>query len=414
MRRLRHRREHRRLVGRLVQHAAVGVRAAQRRRDVGRDHEHRRARRPRLADRAERVRGARPGRRQRDAEPPGRPRVAVGGVRRGLLVADADEPDRRVAQRLPQREVVHARAGRSTTLDAALLEQVDDQLGAGRPSPRILSRLRPVMAWGTTICCVSFIGNSRRVVAEPVALPAARGAGPRAGQAAGAGRHDSDRHAAVRGLPLRTAVLEGGRGRPRRVARRPAPEHPVAGRRRVAPRDVPDRPRRPRARLRLRRARVAPAAARRRARCSPRAPRSPASSRPRAPVEVHEDGFRARARAAVRARRSRRARNAELIRRLAERYDAPIVEVRGPARAARLVPRARPRAWTSEVVAELLGIGDAASAGAPGAGGIAAPRCGSRCALAVAALLVVAGLNVVADPPGDRTLYGRTGEIHTP
>jgi hypothetical protein len=33
--------------------------------------------------------------------------------------------------------------------------------------------------------------------------------------------------------------------------------------------------------------------------------------------------------------------------------------------------------------------------------------------LAVVALLVVAGLQVVTDPPGDRVLHGRTGEIHT-
>ena len=81
--------------------------AAQRRRDVGRDHEDRRPRRPRLADRPERVRRARPGGRQRDAEPPRRARVSVGGVGGGLLVADADEPDRRLPQRLPQRQVVH-------------------------------------------------------------------------------------------------------------------------------------------------------------------------------------------------------------------------------------------------------------------------------------------------------------------
>ncbi len=94
VRRLGHGREHRRLVGGLVQDAAVGAGTAQRRRDVGRDDEDRRARRPRLADRPERVRRARAGRRQRDAEPPGRARVAVGRVGRGLLVADADEPDR--------------------------------------------------------------------------------------------------------------------------------------------------------------------------------------------------------------------------------------------------------------------------------------------------------------------------------
>ena len=49
-----------------------------------------------------------PGGRQRDAELAGRARVAVGGVGRGLLVANADQPDRRLAQRLPEREVVHA------------------------------------------------------------------------------------------------------------------------------------------------------------------------------------------------------------------------------------------------------------------------------------------------------------------
>jgi hypothetical protein len=34
-------------------------------------------------------------------------------------------------------------------------------------------------------------------------------------------------------------------------------------------------------------------------------------------------------------------------------------------------------------------------------------------AVAVVALLVVAGLQVATDPPGDRVLHGRTGEIHT-
>jgi hypothetical protein len=33
--------------------------------------------------------------------------------------------------------------------------------------------------------------------------------------------------------------------------------------------------------------------------------------------------------------------------------------------------------------------------------------------VAVAALLVVAGLQVATDPTGDRVLHGRTGEIHT-
>ena len=32
--------------------------------------------------------------------------------------------------------------------------------------------------------------------------------------------------------------------------------------------------------------------------------------------------------------------------------------------------------------------------------------------VAVAALLVVVGLEVVKDPPGERVTHGRTGEIH--
>ena len=84
----------------LVQYAAVDAGPAQGRRDVGGDHEHRRARRPRLADRAKRVGRARAGGRQRHAELSGRARVSVGGVGGGLLVAHAHQPDR-AAQRVP-------------------------------------------------------------------------------------------------------------------------------------------------------------------------------------------------------------------------------------------------------------------------------------------------------------------------
>ena len=126
-----HRPEHLRLPARLVQHAAIDARPPQRGRDVGRDHEDRRPRRPRLADRPERVRRAGPGRRQRDAEPPGRARVAVRRVRRGLLVAHADEPDRRLAQRLPERQVVDARQPEAD-LHARVLELRHDRLRSGR------------------------------------------------------------------------------------------------------------------------------------------------------------------------------------------------------------------------------------------------------------------------------------------
>ena len=137
----RHRREHLRLPAGLVQHAAIHPRATQRRRDVGRDHEDRRPRRPRLADGAERVRRARARRRQRDAELPARARVAVGRVRRRLLVADADQPDRRLAQRLPERQVVNAREAEAD-LHAGVLELRDDDLGAGgHPRIRHASRI---------------------------------------------------------------------------------------------------------------------------------------------------------------------------------------------------------------------------------------------------------------------------------
>ena len=105
-RRLGHRREHRGLVARLVQDAPVHALAAQRGRDVGGDDQHRRSGCHRLAGGAERVGGAGPGRHERHSEPPCGPRIAVGGVRRGLLVTDPDEADRRTGERLPDRQVV--------------------------------------------------------------------------------------------------------------------------------------------------------------------------------------------------------------------------------------------------------------------------------------------------------------------
>lgn len=130
------------------------------------------------------------------------------------------------------------------------------------------------------------------------------------------------------------------------------------------------------------------------------------------PVEVHEDGLRAeRARpyALVLTPRS----NAKLIRRLADRYEAGIVEIRKPAD---LLAHCRERdlGLDEQVVAGLLGKGDrpARSRARRRHAGASALRV--AIALAVAALLVVAGLNLVPDPPGDRTLYGRTGEVERP
>jgi hypothetical protein len=128
------------------------------------------------------------------------------------------------------------------------------------------------------------------------------------------------------------------------------------------------------------------------------------------PVEVHEDGFRAE-RARPYALVQTPARNPHLIRRLAASYDVPIAAVRG---ADELVSWCRERELGLDpaVVAELLGEGD------PGERRRARLRKARLDALRVAValilavLLVVLGLSVATDPPGERTLYGRTGEIH--
>jgi ferric-dicitrate binding protein FerR (iron transport regulator) len=66
------------------------------------------------------------------------------------------------------------------------------------------------------------------------------------------------------------------------------------------------------------------------------------------------------------------------------------------------------------VVAELLGSGDPAALRKARRRRYRGSALRVALALALAALLVVAGLNVVGDQSGDRTLYGRTGEVHRP
>jgi hypothetical protein len=125
-------------------------------------------------------------------------------------------------------------------------------------------------------------------------------------------------------------------------------------------------------------------------------------------IEVHEDGFRA-ARARPCALLITPGCNEAMIRRLADRYGVSLVEVRGPRQ---LLAHCREHqiGMGDDVVAELLGTGDPAER----------RRARLRndalrlvAAFAVAALLVVLGLQVAGDPPGDRTLFGRTGEVHT-
>jgi hypothetical protein len=125
-------------------------------------------------------------------------------------------------------------------------------------------------------------------------------------------------------------------------------------------------------------------------------------------IEVHEDGIRA-ARARPHALLVTPGCNKAMIRRLADRYGAALVEVRGP-RALLAHCQEHDIGMGEDVVADLLGTGDPAQR----------RRATFRndalrlvAAVAVAAVLVVLGLQVTADPPGDRTLFGRTGEIHT-
>jgi hypothetical protein len=101
--------EHRRLVAGLVQHTAVDTVSAKRRRDVGRDQQHRRAGGHRLSGRAHGVGRAGPRGHHGHPQAARGPRVAVGGVDGRLLVAHADQPDARPGDGLPHREVVHAR-----------------------------------------------------------------------------------------------------------------------------------------------------------------------------------------------------------------------------------------------------------------------------------------------------------------
>lgn len=129
----------------------------------------------------------------------------------------------------------------------------------------------------------------------------------------------------------------------------------------------------------------------------------------RGAIEVHDDGFRAE-RGRPFALFLKPGRNEPLMRRLADTYGARVVEVDG----------------ADDVLAFCrengLGLDDAMVTELLGPEGEERRRAGRRkarndtlrlaAAIAVTVLLVVVGLQVVTDPPGDRVLHGRTGEIH--
>lgn len=126
-------------------------------------------------------------------------------------------------------------------------------------------------------------------------------------------------------------------------------------------------------------------------------------------VEVHDDGFRAQ-----RARPSvlflARNRNSRLVHRLARAYDAQVVEVDGP-EAVLAFCRARGLGLEERTLLQVLG--PEVAQGRRRAKREKSRRDALRLAavLTAAAVMVLAGLQFVTDPPGERVLNGRTGEI---
>lgn len=129
------------------------------------------------------------------------------------------------------------------------------------------------------------------------------------------------------------------------------------------------------------------------------------------PVEVHDDGFRAQ-RGRPFALVATPGRNAALIRRLAERYDAEVIETSG-ADALLTICRERGFGMDRKVVADLLGIADAGERERAKLRKARTDVLRFVAILAASLILIALGLAVVRDPPGPRTLYGRTGQIHT-
>jgi hypothetical protein len=130
----------------------------------------------------------------------------------------------------------------------------------------------------------------------------------------------------------------------------------------------------------------------------------------RGAIEIHADGFRAeeaRPHALILAP----GRNAALVHRLARAYEARVVEA-GDAEAVLAWCAAHGLGLAEPVVAELLGPEQLAAARRARRARRRADALRVAAAVAAAALLVALGL-LVADPPGDRVLSGRAGEVRT-
>ena len=127
-------------------------------------------------------------------------------------------------------------------------------------------------------------------------------------------------------------------------------------------------------------------------------------------IEVHEDGFRAE-RARPYALLLAPGRNATLAYRLGEAYKVPVVEAAGADEVLRWC-REHGLGLAAPVVAELLGPGELDARRRARQAKMRSNALRVAVALVIAALLLVLGL-VATDPPGDRPLNGRAGEIRT-
>lgn len=123
-------------------------------------------------------------------------------------------------------------------------------------------------------------------------------------------------------------------------------------------------------------------------------------------VEVHADGLRAE-RGRPYALVAAPGRNRAQIARLAGRYDAELVDVRGPDALLDWCAE-RGLGLSEPVLADLLGP----DRPPPRRGVSRSDVLRVAAALVIAALLVIGGLQFITDPPGPRTLNGRAGEIH--
>ena len=135
----------------------------------------------------------------------------------------------------------------------------------------------------------------------------------------------------------------------------------------------------------------------------------PGIAEARGQIEVHEDGFRAeRARPYVLLLLP--GRNALLLERLGKAYGAEVVEVDG-ADAVLALCRDRNLGLEESAVEQLLGPATAERYRRARRERMRTNALRLAAVVAIAALLVVAGLALATDPPGERVLQGRGGEV---